>query len=530
MRMTNGLRFFSPQALAPTLVLALVLAGAGAPAGAGSGTEMNAAAAAALIVPEALRDSVETLAAPEMEGRNTPNKGLDRAAEFLADEMEKAGLRPLGDDGTFFHKYPLECLTVDPKTSLTISLPGEEERTLEIGKDFMPIRGSDESEAEGEIAFVGYAIDSREEKYDDFGNKSIRGKVALCFWHEPREKSKGKVFDGPQSTKWSSFEEKAKAVKERGAVALLVVTDPVNHDEDEEGPIAFQFPFYTSANPHEQKAESAGIPMAHVSLEVAEALAGKPLEPVQKSLDASLRGKPFVAANRSARLSVRFKTEPVVTQNVVGYWPGGDEPLAQEAIVISAHYDHIGRDSRGDVFHGADDDGSGTAAVLEVARTWAASGIRPPRGVIFAFFSAEEKGLIGSKEYVARPPFPLARTVANLNMDMIGRNDRGKINAVGKIQNESLWDIAARAGKRPDVGIRVEDEGNEFFNRSDHYNFYKNGVPFLFFFSGMHEDYHRITDTPDKVDAKKVAQMARLVFYTSHDLAMSDVRPKIKGD
>ena len=111
-----------------------------------------------------------------------------------------------------------------------------------------------------------------------------------------------------------------------------------------------------------------------------------------------------------------------------------------------------------------------------------------------------------------------------------GRNDRGRINAVGKIQNQSLWEIAARAGKTPDVGVRVEDEGNEFFNRSDHYNFYKHDVPFLFFFSGMHEDYHRITDTPDKIDAKKIAQVARLVFLTSHELATTDVRPRVKGE
>jgi Zn-dependent M28 family amino/carboxypeptidase len=150
--------------------------------------------------------------------------------------------------------------------------------------------------------------------------------------------------------------------------------------------------------------------------------------------------------------------------------------------------------------------------------------------VIFAFFSAEEKGLIGSREYVARPPFPIDRTVANLNMDMIGRNDRGKINAVGKLQNPSLFDIAARAGKSPEVGVKVQDEGNEFFNRSDHYNFYKNGVPFLFFFSGLHDDYHRITDTPDKVDEKKISQVARLVFLTSYELATTDVRPKLKGE
>ncbi len=517
--------------LAPVFVVLLLLAASRfGIALSSTGTELSPAAAARLIGPDAVAQSVERLASAEMEGRNTPNRGLDRAAEFLAQELSAAGCRPLGDDGTFFHRYSLDCLVPGEDTSLSVEVPESKGavETLALGRDFVPIRGSEEGSAEGEIAFVGYGIDARSEKYDDFGSKAIRGKVALCFWHEPRERSKGKAFDGPAPTKYSSFEEKAAAAKERGAVALLVVTDPLNHDDTE--PIGYQFPFYASANPHERRGDSLGIPAAHVSLEVAEKLAGRKLAPVQKSLDSTLRGKPFIASGRRARLVVRFKTESVRTQNVVAYYPGGEGELAPEAIVISAHYDHIGRDSQGNTFYGADDDGSGTAAVLEIARAWCASGIVPPRGLVFAFFSGEEKGLLGSKAYVERPPYPIDRTVANLNMDMIGRNDRGRINAVGKRQNESLWDIAARAGRDSSVGIKVEDEGNEFFNRSDHYNFFKSGVPFLFFFSGIHEDYHRITDTPDKIDPKKLSQVARLVFLTSLELARSDVRPKIKSD
>jgi len=465
------------------------------------------------------REHLEFLASDRLEGRNTPTRGLDLAAGYLIEQLRAAGLEPPPGMQGYEHRFSVETLVADPICALSLHTQGREarERTFRLGEDFVPVLGSAEIEVRGRVVFAGYGITALEERYDDYRGESIHDWIALVLSHEPRQNARGRRFDGPRATRHSDMLEKARNAHEHGARALLVVSNPLHHDDPR--PIGYQLPHMRSSGRGSLRPDPVPIPVVHVTLETAEAILGRSIVALQKSIDRSFRNKLVSAKTGEVKVRVAFREEPTETRNVAAYYQGSDPLQRDEVVILGAHYDHIGVQLDG-VCNGADDNGSGTTALLLVAKAFGASGVSCDRSILFLFFAGEEKGLVGSRRYVEQPLLPLSRTEAMLNLDMVGRNDSRTIEVLGGRENPSLLSVARRAAASKSVGrLSLERGSAEFWHRSDHFPFHEKGIPALFFFSGLHDDYHRPSDTVEKIDTTKIAKVARLVFLAALELA-----------
>ena len=415
---------------------------------------------------------VGALTTPEMEGRGSGTPGGARAGRYIAEVLARAGLRPGGDGGTYFQEFPVAVIpSLGPGSALESTGPAA--RALDAGRDWLPHGGSTTGEAAGELVFVGY---------DDYTGVDARGRVALAL-------SGGSA---PPGAPRRSRLEQLIAARRAGARALLLVDDALPAVAATAAPVTIL---------------SGGITRAAASA----LLAGS-----GRSLDALATPAAGTSASRAVatgvqvRLRVDLATQERRAANVIGVVPGADPALAGEAVVIGAHYDHLGREGDA-VYPGADDNASGTAVVLGLAQALAAS--RPPRTLVFALFAGEELGLLGSDQQVRHPTaMPVERMVAMLNFDMVGRLD-GRHLLVGGVDTGSgfrgLVEAAAREAGL-DVDLRASGTGP-----SDHTRFNGAGVPVLFFHSGSHADYHRPSDTADKIDAagmERIADLGRLVI------------------
>jgi hypothetical protein len=496
----------SPK-LAPSAACALLLALAAALAsGRGSGGSF-AEAFATIEAKEAL-EHVEVLASERFEGRGTPSEGLSAAANYIAERFASFGLDPGGDDGTFLHAFEIDALVPQEGNQLTMTT-SEGERRFEEGTDWVAIAGGDGSEVRGEVVFAGYAVEAQKYRYSDFANLDVRGKLVLALTHEPREKAKGAAFDGPAPTKHSSIFEKARTVAEKGGRALLLVRDPANH----EATTAFRF-----ARPPGRRNRGApetedSIPIVGVSLATAEAILGQEIRPLQEKIDRTVRPPSTRATGSTVALRAATKTGSATVHNVVGIRRGEDSQLASEAVLLGAHYDHVGVDDKGEIYFGADDNASGTAALLETAEAFSQTSTR--RSVIFCAFAGEERGLLGSDAFATRPSHPLEKIVMMVNTDMVGRGPVGEMSIGGAWDNPPVAAAIQRALKLRAPRLKIETKGGQqYWQRSDQWSFYRRGVPALFVteLGTEHEDYHRPTDTSDKIDAEKIARAARLLF------------------
>ena len=410
---------------------------------------------------------VAALTAPEMEGRGSGTPGGDRAARYIAEVLARAGLRPGGDGGTFFQEFPVAVIPgLGPGSVLEST--GPPARALDAGRDWLPHGGSATGEVSGELVFVGY---------DDYTGVDARGRIALAL------SGASAPSGGPQPSRL----EQLIAARRAGARALLIVDD---------APPAVA---------------ATAAPVAIVSGGITRAAASALLAGSGRSLDALAKPAPGASGPRAAatgvqvRLRVDLATEERRAANVIGVVPGVDPTLAGEAVVIGAHYDHLGRE--GDtVYPGADDNASGTAVVLGLAQALAAS--RPPRTLVFALFAGEELGLLGSDYQVHHPSaVPIERMITMLNFDMVGRLDGRHLLVGGVDTGRGLRGLVEAAAKEAglDVDLRATGTGP-----SDHTRFNGAGVPVLFFHSGSHADYHRPSDTADKIDAAGMARIADL--------------------
>ena len=452
--------------------------------------------AAAPPAPQAawLLDQVKTLAAPEMEGRASGSPGAERAARHLAAEFQRLGLRPGGDGGTW-----LQAFTVATGTRLgdvnALSLLAPAARALALGRDFAPLPVSAEGRQEAEVVFAGYGITAPGLNWDDYAGLDVRGRIVLVLEREPRRADPGGLFRRPDAYHYSERGHKLINAREHGALGVLLVAV---------APEAL--PALTG------HAQSAGILAAAVTTAVGDALlapAGVGLAAAAAAIDAGPAPRSFTLPGVRVAVQVSLVRERGRTANVVGILPGRDARLREEAVVIGAHYDHLGRggegslapDAVGTVHPGADDNASGVAAVLGLARAFAEAG-GAPRTLVFVVFSGEEMGLLGSAHYVRRPAHPLDRTVLMLNLDMVGRLRERTLYVGGVDSAAGLRELVqAQAG-----GLTLSLRGDPF-GPSDHTSFYAAGRPVLFLFTGAHADYHRPGDTWDKIDAAGLAEV-----------------------
>jgi aminopeptidase YwaD len=417
----------------------------------------TAAALPSRLGPADLLADVTALTAPEMEGRGSATPGGDRAARYIADALARAGLRPGGDGGTFFQEFPVARIPgLGPGNVLASTGPAP--RVLDVGRAWTPHGGSATGEAVGELVFVGH---------DDYAAVDARGRVALAL----------SGASGPPASRASRLEQLI-AARRAGARAVLIVDATL------------------------PAVAATGAPVAILSGTI-----------TRPGVDALLAGSGRslgtlttpTATGVSVRLRVDLTTEERRAANVIGVLPGRDPGLAGEAVVIGAHYDHLGREG-GDVYPGADDNASGTAVVLGLARSLAAS--PPARTLVFVLFSGEEVGLLGSDYHVRHPSaVPVERMVAMLNFDMVGRLENRHLLVGGVDTGGHFRALVEAAAKEAGLDVDLRPGGT---GPSDHTRFHGAGVPVLFFHSGSHADYHRPSDTADRIDAAGMARIAHL--------------------
>jgi len=428
---------------------------------------------------------VRALTADEMEGRASGTVGGDRAAQYIAARLLAMGLRPGGDGGRFLQPFVFStAVAVGPGAML--ETPGARGKAWQVGRDWTPHGGSLPGEVRGEVVFVGYGVAAADRGWDDYAGVDVHGKVALALDGGPAHLPDGRP----------SRPEKLVGARRRGASALLIVTDPL------------------------PSLGATGASVRLVSAAITEAVADQFLGPAGKTTAglrqalADSRQPASFATGVEVRIRVDLQREDRLTSNVIGILPGTDPARAGEALVLGAHYDHLGRID-GRVHPGADDNASGTSLVLGLARALAAAG-GTPRTLVFALFSGEEAGLLGSAHYTQHPAIPMERTVAMLNFDMVGRMRERRLNVAGVESGIGLRALVTAAGAREPLTLVLHDTP---YAPSDQTSFYAAGAPVIFFSTDQHDDYHTPGDTADKIDGQGMADVASVALRVVERLA-----------
>ncbi len=468
-----------------------------------------------------LRTYLTYLASDALQGRETSYPGEKMAAAYIADHFKQFGLRPMGDDGTYLQHYAVDVVRVSDSTSLTVrNVDGEQK--FRWTNDFISFSGRDTA-LSANVAFVGY-MDSRtpaEQK------PALAGKFIL-------------VLSGqrPGSTPTAAVPSLRRVFgpgrRDSGAVAMLIVASDTG---------ASSYPAIVSGM------FSAGVAGGRMALkgESPRAIRGGPLTYIVSPAlaDAILRsgGTSLAEARRLASgdslfypmlmyhvtvgLDEKVNHEERETENVVGLIEGTDPVMKHDVVVFSAHFDHLGTGLGGAIYHGADDNGSGTSMVLELAHAFETNPVKPKCSLLFLTVSGEEKGLLGSSYYTSHPVVPLDNTVADFNTDMIGRMDSAHVASgsgpytylIGSDKISTELDSILRVANRESNNIALDYEydndqdPHQYYRRSDHYNFAKHGVPIAFFFTGEHADYHKPTDTIDKILFDRIVKIGQVVYY-----------------
>ena len=510
------------------------------------------------ITESSLSDDLYFLASPEMRGRLVGSPEIAAASEWIADRFGTLGLEPAGDDGSYYQDFDLAWFSLDTPNLLRVTGAGG---ARQPGDGWTPINFSASTSAAGPVAFAGFGIVEPRLDYDDYGDQDVRGKFVLVLEREPGVTDPSSRFDGVVTAEASRTWRKALFAQERGAIGILFVRDVHNRPEPGDWQQA-----HASSWPEEPRrverfllgawVEDITIPAAQISVELAEALisgSGSTLEELAMASEEAGGGLGVIALpGAEVSLTVEIERHSVTGRNVLAMVEGSDPDLRDEVVIIGAHHDHDGTDGE-TVFPGADDDGSGTVGVMGVAGAYARAieaGERPRRSVIFAIWDAEERGLLGAWYYTLRPLFPLQSTVAKLNLDMIGRNQevpedgggrfRGleaqsaesNSNATNILGYSRTPDLASEVKAANTFGLelkmRYDNNESNLLRRSDHWPFLQNGVPAVWFHTGLHPDYHRAGDTPERIEYEKMTRIVRLVHQTSWNVAQGDARPSLQ--
>jgi hypothetical protein len=463
---------------------------------------------------------IKYLASPELRGRATGSPELEKAAQYIVEKFRADGLQP--PPGAKSYLQPFQVTTsarLGRGNRFEVSANGESQN-LESGKQFIPFNFSSTAKVSASVVFAGYGITAPEYNYDDYKGLDVKGKLVLVLAHEPQEYDEKSVFSGKVYTDHSQYYSKASNAKSHGASGVIVVADRINHKQDAEELERFG---------RTQGPADAGIPFVQVKEEVVapwfEAV-GKDIRKLEADIDADLQPRSFAFNRVEVRETIDVERAVKTVNNVTGWLPGQTD----EYLIVGAHYDHLGLGEQfsmapslaGTVHPGADDNASGTAAVLELARYFAAQP-KPKRGILFMTFAGEELGLLGSGYYANHPEMPLGKAVTMINLDMVGRVRDGKLYVGGVATGTTLRAELDRVKARYKMKLDYSDSG---YGSSDHTSFTAKQVPVLFFFSGLHGDYHKPSDTWDKIDAPSSVELLRMVADVATDLDASPDRPQ----
>jgi hypothetical protein len=505
-----------------------------------------------------LRAEVSWLAADAFRGRFVGTSENLLAAEFIRSRFERAGLAPGGTDGTYFQSTRLMGSRLADGNTLQATLPNGETFTYQLAEQFYPLRFSPSASARARLVYAGFGIQDPGRVHDDYA-ASVKGSIVLVLEHEPGERDPASPFDGLVAADSAEPIRKALLAQAMGATGVLFVADVHNHPAPPDF-AARTREYWPERQPRLEPLMLASwtsrlkIPVAQISPALAASFAagtGRTL--LQLSGDAETpHGMAAVPLDGvEIALTTAVTRRAVSDRNVLAYIEGADPAVKDDVVLVSAHYDHEGADGAL-VYSGADDNASGTAALLEVAEAYGmalAANLRPRRTVLFAGWGAEERGpLLGSWAYVEQPRFPLERTIAVLNMDMIGRNEevlvgadprfdgldpqtahsnRNSLNVIGSSRAPALSDLIDRVNREGyglELKHRYDNNPSNLLRRSDHWPFLQRGVPALWLSTGLHPDYHTRFDRPERLNYEKLQTIARLVHQVSWELANQDGR------
>ena len=498
---------------------------------------------------DTLRANLTFLASDGMQGRLSLQPGDEAAIQWVASEFAKAGLKPAAG-GSFLQ--PVEL--IEYRADRTRSFVSLQRGGVEKQWKFPEASGAFPSDVDvtAEVVFAGFGITAPELHYDDYQGIDARGRIVLLFDHEPQEANAASVFNGTGNTRYATTRVKVLNAQAHGAAGVLIVAEPNrNHLSNQErvariggaGRRTVPLPLQALAE------DALHTPSAVISDAAAkELLAGFSPAELQSAIDRDL--KPQSRALPGAVVTMHFRNASETTgrsYNVAGLLEGSDPQLGAETILMSAHHDHDGV-SGAEVWHGADDNGSGTVGVVALAHAFAAAakaGQRPKRSLLFVVFASEERGLLGAYFMAAHPLRPLATTRAMLNFDMIGRNEEesdqtkglieipadttNRLNLIGSLYSPDYRRVVEAKNKQ--IGLVLDDRFdreaalNVFF-RSDQFPFVLHNVPALWWFTGFHPDYHHTTDTADRINYVKMAKILRLAYLTAAEFAGDTAPPK----
>ena len=440
-----------------------------------------------LIKSKELKKHLTIIASDEFEGRETTTLGQKKAASYIKEHFIKSNISFPTNTPTYFQEFMVE---VSDFSNVELKI---NDTTLKFINDFYsfgtPINTSETS---SNIINAGYGITNKHN--DDYKNINVKGATVLLKRGIPENKN--------YQTRDGSWRNKVSTAAKNGAVAVVFLQE----DYDNSDIRIKEFLKYPIMKMHSNQNAKPHLPVFIVKEEI---------------LNNFTKDSLYISFSTNVSKSMP-------AENVLGFIEGKTD----EIIVISAHYDHIGYNN-GEICNGADDDGSGTSALLEIAKTFqiaVSSGEKPERGILFLAVSGEEKGLFGSQYYTDNPVFPLAQTIVDLNIDMVGRQDTIQKNSnyiylIGSDRiSKELHHISEQINKKHikfnlDYTYNEKNDPNRFYERSDHYNFAKNNIPVIFYFGGLHEDYHKPTDTVDKIDFEKLEKVTKYVFLTAWELA-----------
>ncbi|MFQ5425181.1 MAG: M28 family peptidase, partial [Phycisphaerae bacterium] len=460
------------------------------------------------------RTNVEYLASDALEGRGTGQEGIDKAARFIAERFERMGVQPAGDDGSYFQDFTLRIKRrIGMGTRLAVEA-GDSTHRGKLHGDFVPLPPSGKGTFSGDVVFAGYGIVT--DDYNDYEGLDVADKVVLVLRRTPAFGEFG-ISD-------AVFSGKGRRASDRDAAAVLVVNRP------DDGDALFD---YESA----RRGRSAGVPMVQISRALADEMLASADMPDVAALEKKIekRQKPIsqVLKGVSVRGRVAIRRVKTPARNIVGVIPGTG-PQKDEYIVVGGHYDHLGIRNKGkagfdpakDISNGADDNASGTTGVLTIANAFS-QGAKPNRSILVMLFTGEELGLLGSQHFAKHPTIPLDKCAAMINMDMIGRLKNDKLEVGGMRTGEGLEEIVHRHAET--YGFKIRDGGGGR-GPSDHTNFYNKKIPVLFFFTGLHKQYHRPEDDSPLLNIEGAIRVTKLVADCIDDIDARPERPAFAAD
>jgi hypothetical protein len=481
-----------------------------------------------------MKKDITFLASEECEGRGVDTKGILKAADYIVEEFKKAGLKPVDGQKDYFQPFSIAgSAKLESPNTLVLRGPQEQVIELELNKQFRPMGMSGSGKVKADLVFAGYGVAAKDIGYDDYKGVDVKDKIVVVIRKAPRANNPNTPFDGDKATMHQTLQNKISNAELNKAAAVLLVNDT---DSAKNGDPLMEFSYGVNA------AGATSLLAAHVKRSVVDSILQSALntglKEIERDIDADLKPQSAALKGWTATLETNVRRSKVEAKNIVGVIEGKG-PLAKETVVIGAHYDHLGygsfgslgnKDQKGKTIHfGADDNGSGTTTLMELARRFAAKKDTEGRRLVFIAFSGEEKGLLGSEHYCKNPLVPLADTAAMVNLDMVGRlraddkTKKDKITVYGTGTAKTFDKLIDSLNAKYDFQMTKVPGG---MGPSDHASFYSRKIPVFFFFTNDHPDYHRPSDTADKINVPGMMKVADLTTDLIENLRTAPERPE----